>query len=176
MDQTGIQTWGHIPQLVEHLTRDSGGPSSNPGLVCHYLSHPIALYHVFQCDGGNADISCMLAWPCMVLCTVAVWYGYTNVVNWSSLVSTTLTKQFTKPSKVFNHLLFRCFIINPSTLLTSGCCRRFLSLVDCAQYRRKLLSGYSGVFLLVRVVEDGEDFFPIEPHMLMLNYRVLHKI
>lgn len=112
----------------------------------------------------------------MVLCTVAVRYGYTNVVNWSSLVSTTLTKQFIKPSKVFNHLLFRCFIINPRTLLTSGCCRRFLSLVDCAQYRRKLLSGYSGVFLLVRVVEDGEDFFPIEPHMLMLNYRVLHKI
>uniref|UniRef100_K1Q0S1 Uncharacterized protein n=1 Tax=Magallana gigas TaxID=29159 RepID=K1Q0S1_MAGGI len=27
-----------IAQLVEHLTRDSGGPGSNPGLVYNYAS------------------------------------------------------------------------------------------------------------------------------------------
>ena len=31
----------HIALLVEHLTRDLGGPGSNPGLVCHYFSHPV---------------------------------------------------------------------------------------------------------------------------------------
>lgn len=27
-------------QLVEHMTRFTGGKDSNPGLVCHYFSHP----------------------------------------------------------------------------------------------------------------------------------------
>lgn len=31
----------HIAHLVGHLTRDSGRPGSNPGLVRHYLSHNV---------------------------------------------------------------------------------------------------------------------------------------
>lgn len=32
-----------IAQTVEHLTRNSGGPGSNPGLVGNYFSHPASL-------------------------------------------------------------------------------------------------------------------------------------
>lgn len=34
-------------QLVEHLTKDSGGPGSNPTLIHHYFSHPIK--NVLKC-------------------------------------------------------------------------------------------------------------------------------
>lgn len=34
-----------VAQLVEHLTRHSGGPGSNPGVFRYYFSHPVT--HVF---------------------------------------------------------------------------------------------------------------------------------
>ena len=39
--QPGSISGGHIAQLVEHLTRDLGGPGSNPGLVRCIFSLPV---------------------------------------------------------------------------------------------------------------------------------------
>lgn len=53
MDQTGIQTWGHIPPLVEHLTRDSGGLGFNISHVSHYFSNPITFGAVPLTPGAD---------------------------------------------------------------------------------------------------------------------------
>lgn len=36
-----FECWPQIAQVVDHLTRISGGLGSNPGLVCYYGSHPV---------------------------------------------------------------------------------------------------------------------------------------
>lgn len=35
-----------MAQLVDHLTRDSGGLCLNPGLVSHYFSHPVTHLYI----------------------------------------------------------------------------------------------------------------------------------
>lgn len=42
-----FEYWHQIAQLVEHLTRDSGGPGLNSCLVSNYFSHPVTLAYIF---------------------------------------------------------------------------------------------------------------------------------
>lgn len=47
---------GEIAQMVKHLTKDSdigAWTQLNPGLVCHYFSHPIAFG---ACKGKNLGV------------------------------------------------------------------------------------------------------------------------
>lgn len=46
MAETGLIAGGQIVQFVEHLTGDSGGRGSNPGLVLSFFSLPVThIYH-----------------------------------------------------------------------------------------------------------------------------------
>lgn len=45
-----IENWYQIVQLLEHLTKNLGGMSLNPGLVWHYFSYRITGTYVFILD------------------------------------------------------------------------------------------------------------------------------